>query len=305
MTIQVKDANNATQTVSTIDDLITGTLTGSGTATGAQRVELASNGQGQVNIGAFSNDGVLTVGSATSAAVLSGFPISMNGFGSVTTYVTSIGSGNTITWETVTPADGQSVVNTTTPWVAVNGLRGDGNFTPSDTSAGVVPRVFSLGLGVGFRGRVSTYGSGTVTAVASQSVMPKQTLVNFSGAPSVTIAKAAQGGLSNAGLVGAATTNASSIKASAGQIYTIHAWNNAATWAYLKLFNKASAPTPGTDTPLLQVAIPPGGTANFGASDIGIPFGTGIAVALTAGAALLDSTALAAASTAGFSMGYN
>lgn len=305
MTIQVKDANNATQTVSTIDDLITGTITGSGTAAGAQRVEIASNGQGQVNIGTFNNDGDITVGSATSAAVLSGFPISMDGFGSISTYVTSIGSGNIITWETVTPADGLSVANTTTPWVAVNGLRGDGNYASTDSTANATPRVFSIGLGTGFRGRVSTYSSGTVTAAASQNVMSKPTMVTLGGGPSVTVGKNTSGGLTPYTFVGAATGNATSVKASAGQPYQVHAWNNAATWAYLKLFNKASAPTLGTDTPVLQIAIPPGGTANLGASDIGFAFSAGIAFALTAGAALLDNTALAAASTAGFSMGYN
>ena len=54
----------------------------------------------------------------------------------------------------------------------------------------------------------------------------------------------------------AATTNATNVKATAGNIYTINLSNNGAAAAYFKLYNKATAPTVGTDTPLDVITIP-------------------------------------------------
>jgi hypothetical protein len=57
----------------------------------------------------------------------------------------------------------------------------------------------------------------------------------------------------------AASTNATSLKASAGQAYSIDVFNVAAYPVYLKLYNKASAPTVGTDTPIATIPVPAGG----------------------------------------------
>jgi hypothetical protein len=98
-------------------------------------------------------------------------------------------------------------------------------------------------------------------------------------------------------LISAATTNATSVKASAGQVYAIYAHNLNAAVRYLKLYNKASAPTVGTDTPVLTLPIP-GNTAGAGfvldTGGMGIAFATGIALALTTGVADADTGAVAA-----------
>ena len=98
-------------------------------------------------------------------------------------------------------------------------------------------------------------------------------------------------------LISAATTNATSVKASAGQVYSIYAHNLNAAVRYLKLYNKASAPTVGTDTPVLTLPIP-GNTAGAGfvldTGGMGIAFATGIALALTTGVADADTGAVAA-----------
>lgn len=95
----------------------------------------------------------------------------------------------------------------------------------------------------------------------------------------------------------AASTNATSVKASAGQVYMITASNINAAVRYLKFYNKASAPTVGTDTPVLVFAIP-GNTAGAGTNipvpAAGLAFSTGIAFALTTGAADSDAGAVAA-----------
>jgi hypothetical protein len=93
--------------------------------------------------------------------------------------------------------------------------------------------------------------------------------------------------------ISAASTNATSVKGSAGQVYGWYLSNTNTSARYLKLYNKATAPTVGTDTPVLTICIPGSGGANVEFTH-GIAFGTGIALALTTGAADSDTGAVAA-----------
>ncbi|MBA3588195.1 hypothetical protein [Methylibium sp.] len=97
-------------------------------------------------------------------------------------------------------------------------------------------------------------------------------------------------------LISAATTNATSVKASAGALGFIYAVNLNAAVRYLKLYNKASAPTVGTDTPVATLPIPASTTgAGFTlAIPGGLAFTTGIAYAVTTGAADSNTAAVAA-----------
>lgn len=92
-----------------------------------------------------------------------------------------------------------------------------------------------------------------------------------------------------------ATTNATLVKASAGTLYNISASNVGAATAYLKLYNKATAPTVGTDVPVLTIPIPASGVASLPIGAIGHRFATGIGLAITGAAADSDTTAVAAA----------
>jgi hypothetical protein len=78
----------------------------------------------------------------------------------------------------------------------------------------------------------------------------------------------------------AASTNATPLKASAGQVYTIDVFNAAAYNVFLKLYNKASAPTVGTDPPVMTIPIQAGGGFSKTWPN-GFPFATGIAYAIT------------------------
>ena len=97
-----------------------------------------------------------------------------------------------------------------------------------------------------------------------------------------------------------ASTNASSQKSTAGNLFEISVSNPTATAAYVKLYNKASAPTAGTDVPVLTIVAPAtSATAtpssiNLTFSQIGKRFTTGIAMAVTAGPLATD-TAVAVA----------
>jgi hypothetical protein len=79
----------------------------------------------------------------------------------------------------------------------------------------------------------------------------------------------------------AASTNATSIKASAGTVYGIVATNNNAAVRYLKIYNKASAPVVGTDVPVLTLHLPTVNNANVPIGANGLRFSNGIALALT------------------------
>jgi hypothetical protein len=115
-------------------------------------------------------------------------------------------------------------------------------------------------------GSVSVSGTATV-----QPVTPTQTFTNS-----------------------AASTNATSTKTSAGTVWSIQASNINAAARYLKLYNKASAPTVGTDVPVLTVPLPAGQVVQVNGGSNGIRFGTGIAWALTVSAADSATDAVAA-----------
>jgi len=104
------------------------------------------------------------------------------------------------------------------------------------------------------------------------------------------------GGATPKCVISAATTNATSVKASAGVLYSIHAINLNAAVRYLKFYNKASAPTVGTDPTVLTFPIPASTTgAGFAiAMPNGIAFATGIALALTTGVSDSDTGTVAA-----------
>lgn len=86
------------------------------------------------------------------------------------------------------------------------------------------------------------------------------------------------------------------IKASAGQVYWIMAFNLSSSVRYLKFYNAAAANvTVGTTTPAMTIPVPTPGDTNGGGLTInmpeGIEFGTGITVAATTGIADNDTGA--------------
>lgn len=103
-------------------------------------------------------------------------------------------------------------------------------------------------------------------------------------------------------LSAAATTNATSAKASAGYLHQVSGYNASASARYIKFYNKASAPTVGTDTPILTYYVP--GSSAFVFDVPGLYFSTGIAYALTTGGADADTGALTAADILGLNVIY-
>jgi hypothetical protein len=96
-------------------------------------------------------------------------------------------------------------------------------------------------------------------------------------------------------LVTAASTNAAAVGAasSSRKLLELAISNPTATAAYVKIYAKATAPTVGTDIPVMTIPVPAGGFVSWSA-----PFGkamsAGIAIAVTGAAAATDTTAAVA-----------
>lgn len=95
-------------------------------------------------------------------------------------------------------------------------------------------------------------------------------------------------------LKSAATTNATSVKASAGRVHMLNVSNLTAAAKFLKLYNLAVAPTVGTSVPFMVIPIQANTTLPVVHSDIGVYFSTGIAYAITGAVADSDTTAIGA-----------
>lgn len=100
-------------------------------------------------------------------------------------------------------------------------------------------------------------------------------------------------------LSAAADTNSTLVRAGAGNVSRIIGHNAAAAVRYIKLYDKATAPTVGTDTPKLTLAVP--ASAPFNIDLAGFPFALGIGFGIVTGAA--DNST--AAPVAGDILGLN
>lgn len=119
--------------------------------------------------------------------------------------------------------------------------------------------------------------------------------VDASGNASVSNKATATGGATIGKVLSAASTNATNLKGSAGNVFSIALVNTNAAVRYIHLYNKATAPTVGTDVPVVTFGIP-GNAAGAGISipaDIGAAFTTGISYSLTTGASDTDTGAVA------------
>jgi len=95
-------------------------------------------------------------------------------------------------------------------------------------------------------------------------------------------------------LVTTASTNLSAVKASAGILYELTVSNPTATAAYVKFYNKTTAPTLASDVPVMTISVPATSATTM---PVAIPFGqigkrfaTGIAIAVTGAAIATDAT---------------
>lgn len=185
------------------------------------------------------------------------------------------------------------------------GLQGDGSGNLRVTVTGAVyPGNAAAALGKSIDAAVGGSDVGVAALVKRQDTLATLTPASGDYAPPqltsrgalhVTEAPDDKNGLSFGKWISAATTNATSVKASAGRLYGVQVHNTNGTVRYLKLYDKASAPTVGTDVPKKIIAIPPAliipMVIQFGP---GLQFANGIAFALTTGVADADTGAVGA-----------
>lgn len=111
---------------------------------------------------------------------------------------------------------------------------------------------------------------------------------------SVTPVGGAAGGPWMAHYLSAANTNATLVAAGAHNVYQIIAINTTGTIYYLKFYDKALAPTCGTDTPSLTLPVPFGQSSSGGGFVIPMPTGSrflaGVGFCLVGGIADNDNS---------------
>lgn len=123
---------------------------------------------------------------------------------------------------------------------------------------------------------------GAATPVSASNPLP----LGFGAAPS---------GLSQFGRIASADVNAAVVKAGPGMVFGYSISNTNAAARYVKFYNKATAPTVGTDVPIRRVCIPAGQTVQFH-TPVGLAgFTAGIAIGATTGALDNDTGALSLA----------
>jgi hypothetical protein len=97
----------------------------------------------------------------------------------------------------------------------------------------------------------------------------------------------------------AATTNGALVLTGTSGLQALYATNIGATAAFVKLYNKATAPTVGTDVPEMIIPVPAAVSGVPGVAQIrpgfnGYRFALGLGIAITGGVADSDTTAVAA-----------
>lgn len=175
------------------------------------------------------------------------------------------------------------------------------------TSTSTVNGTGMMYIPLGFkylRIRLTAWTSGTMSAAITYSNVLSEPVVMVNGgnigisylANGISLDKysaVASNGLSTNRLVVLGTTNLTVVKAGAGRFYGYEIYNNAASVRFVKLFNKTTAPTLGTDIPWRTIAVP-AGTGRAISIPQGTSFGVGLSFATTTLAADLDTTAVTA-----------
>ena len=149
----------------------------------------------------------------------------------------------------------------------------------------------------------------SVISISRQPGTNGNNTVNVASIPSVVISSGTITTVTTAGtpavpatpyiLNSAATTNGALIITGTSGLQAFYASNIGATAAFVKLYNKATAPVVGTDVPAMLIPVPAAsggvpGVATLPIGFNGFRFALGLGIAITGGSADADTTAIAA-----------
>lgn len=183
--------------------------------------------------------------------------------------------------------------NDNTNWQSVGLTAGGSSSTVVSTASST--NIYHGAMGYRYF-RITTTGSytsgstvGTIVMFTTPRVMQA---ANVSSSTGIAPIAGTVSGATQAQIISTAAVVSVSAKGSVGNLYSIVA--TAVTTAYwLKLYDKATAPTVGTDTPLQTIFVPVGANIVL-THPVGIKFAAGIAIGASGAAAVADTTALAA-----------
>lgn len=194
-----------------------------------------------------------------------------------------------------------------TNWFSCVGFRPDATAASAATASGTNLVLAFPAIGKRLRARITAYTSGTINSAAYLTDVPASTLPNFQNivlnAGSNVIGGVAQVASTSPGSgttafrrVSTADTNLAVIKGAAGKLMSGLIQNLSAATKYVKLYNKASAPTLASDVPVFTISVFANGAVDLTnlLGSTGHTFSTGIALAITGALADTDTTAVAA-----------
>lgn len=279
-------------------------------------------GAGTAGIGKLTANSGVVIGSVEIAAAQTLATVTTVGTVTTVTTVTTVGTVSSVS--AVIPGTGatnlgkavDSVAGATDTGVATVAVRVDTptTLTPANGDYAALRVSSEGGLWVRSSNPSADFGIGSDNDTPSGVVTPVGFLVDDVSTGSVTEGKIAagrvtslrqqvvtpqpftSGGLTTHHTVSAGSTNATVVKNAAGMLYEIYVSSVNAAARYLKLYNKATAPTVGSDTPLWTMVIP-GNTAGGGFAKtipMGLEFTAGISFALTTEATDAGTTGVSA-----------
>lgn len=282
-------------------------VVGNGAAATSQRVTIANDSTG-ILAGITT---VSTVSVVTNLSQLGGQAIAMGtGVRSAGTQRVTIATDDVVpasqsgTWNITNISGSVSLPTGAATEITLSSL--DGKVTACNTSAVVLSSgtVTSLtqmnGQAIAMGTGVRSAGTQRVT-IATDDVVPASQSGTWTVQPGntanttpwlVSQTPATTGGLTTYHLVSAASTNATVVKGSAGQLYGYYIYNANASARKVAFHNTASTPTAGASI-FFSIMIPAGSGANV-AFPSGISFSSGIAITTVTGIADSNNTAVAA-----------
>lgn len=197
-------------------------------------------------------------------------------------------------------------------WTIINFLNSSGSISGSVANIDLANNLIPVGGYKFLRFRVSVAGTGTASITTNTTVATRAVsiygggIVLLAGAnivgyfsPSANTAN----GATSVAVVAAATTNATLVSTGTHNVYGLQCFTaNTTLDRYIKIYNKATAPVPGTDTPITVFDIPAatlagGNPVSYSIPTVGILTALGLGYAITTNPALADTTVLSAADT--------
>ena len=177
-----------------------------------------------------------------------------------------------------------------------SGTTGDNSTCNVDATGRLWTHVGAIDAGTAVIGKVGIDQTtpGTTNLVQVTDGSGALNVIVDSGA--VSPSAATSGGCTVSSVLSAASVNETEVKATAGQVYWIHATNVSAAVAYLKFYNDTAANIDETDTPVLRFAIP-GATTGGGFTTsfpVGAVFSTAIVYRTTTAVADNSTAAVGA-----------